>query len=105
MTCDLNACQDSGLLYSTCSLADAAGRKLAARIVVALLPVALWPAVLTMLPHKEERFLYVTYPLVRLRHAAFDHGYTPAHVLLPLVARRKRDRHFAWVSASLGVKH
>ena len=46
------------------SAACCAGRKLAPRLIVALLPVGLWPAVLSALPHKEERFLYVTYPLV-----------------------------------------
>ena len=59
-----------------------AGRKLAPRIVVALLPVGLWPAVLSALPHKEERFLYVTYPLVRPRpcasRTAARHGATQA---------------------------
>lgn len=35
-------------------------------MAVALAPVPLWLAAISALPHKEERFLYVIYPLVRL---------------------------------------
>jgi len=35
------------------------------RVLVAAAPVYLWLGALSMLPHKEERFLYVVYPLVR----------------------------------------
>ena len=35
------------------------------RVLVATAPVYLWLAALSMLPHKEERFLYVVYPLVK----------------------------------------
>ena len=34
------------------------------RLLVALSPAALWLVALSLLPHKEERFLYVIYPLV-----------------------------------------
>ncbi len=34
-------------------------------MAVALAPVPLWLAAISALPHKEERFLYVVYPLVR----------------------------------------
>ena len=35
------------------------------RLLVAVAPVYLWLLAITSLPHKEERFLYVVYPLVR----------------------------------------
>ncbi len=35
------------------------------RVLVAAAPVYLWLGAVSMLPHKEERFLYVVYPLVR----------------------------------------
>ena len=35
------------------------------RVLVAAAPIYLWLGALSMLPHKEERFLYVVYPLVR----------------------------------------
>jgi len=34
-------------------------------------PVFLWLAAISALPHKEERFLYVVYPLVRLSLPSF----------------------------------
>jgi hypothetical protein len=34
-------------------------------MAAALAPVPLWLAAISALPHKEERFLYVIYPLVR----------------------------------------
>lgn len=37
------------------------------RLLLALSPVYVWLAALSLLPHKEERFLYVVYPLVRSR--------------------------------------
>lgn len=37
-------------------------------VVAAVAPLWLWLAAITCLPHKEERFLYVVYPLVRRRH-------------------------------------
>ena len=43
-------------------------------MAVALAPVPLWLAAISALPHKEERFLYVIYPLVRVQ--------TEAHSLL-----------------------
>ena len=36
------------------------------RLLVAISPVWVWTLAITALPHKEERFLYVVYPLVRL---------------------------------------
>ena len=33
-------------------------------MAIALAPVPLWLAAISALPHKEERFLYVIYPLV-----------------------------------------
>lgn len=39
-------------------------RPLQPRLLVALSPAALWLIALSLLPHKEERFLYVVYPLV-----------------------------------------
>lgn len=40
-------------------------RRPAPRLLLALSPAYLWLAALSLLPHKEERFLYVVYPLVR----------------------------------------
>lgn len=34
------------------------------RLMVCVAPVYVWLALITALPHKEERFLYVVYPLV-----------------------------------------
>ena len=45
--------------------------RLPLRVLVAASPVCLWLAALSMLPHKEERFLYVVYPLVRT-HTILD---------------------------------
>ena len=36
------------------------------RLAVAVLPLFVWLPAISALPHKEERFLYVTYPQVRL---------------------------------------
>lgn len=42
------------------------------RLALATMPLFLWMAALSMLPHKEERFLYVVYPQVRLVPTDFD---------------------------------
>ena len=34
------------------------------RLVLAIVPLYVWLAAISMLPHKEERFLYVAYPQV-----------------------------------------
>lgn len=34
------------------------------RLAVAVAPIWVWGAVISALPHKEERFLYPVYPLV-----------------------------------------
>jgi len=36
------------------------------KVVAVLAPLWLWLSAISLLPHKEERFLYVVYPLVRL---------------------------------------
>lgn len=41
------------------------------RLVVAVAPAFVWGAAISALPHKEERFLYPVYPLVRLRTSQF----------------------------------
>lgn len=41
-----------------------AGDRLPVRLLVVVAPAYVWPVVLSALPHKEERFLYVVYPLV-----------------------------------------
>ena len=43
-----------------------AGQKRTPRLFLTVAPVYVWLAAITLLPHKEERFLYVTYPLVGL---------------------------------------
>lgn len=40
------------------------------RLVVALAPAYVWLAAISALPHKEERFLYVVYPVLALAAAA-----------------------------------
>jgi alpha-1,2-mannosyltransferase len=40
------------------------------RLLVCVAPVFVWGAAITALPHKEERFLYVVYPLICLAAAA-----------------------------------
>lgn len=42
------------------------------RLLVAVAPVYVWGAAISALPHKEERFLYVVYPLVRARAGLRD---------------------------------
>lgn len=39
-------------------------RSALARLLLAVSPVYVWLGLITALPHKEERFLYVVYPLV-----------------------------------------
>lgn len=34
------------------------------RLLIAVLPVWVWGLAISLLPHKEERFLYPIYPLV-----------------------------------------
>lgn len=36
------------------------------RAAIVAMPVFVWTAAITMLPHKEERFLYVVYPIMNL---------------------------------------
>lgn len=45
----------------------AANRKVTLQLLVCLSPVATWLGAITALPHKEERFLFVVYPLVSER--------------------------------------
>ncbi|KAI7842794.1 hypothetical protein COHA_003540 [Chlorella ohadii] len=40
------------------------------RLLVCVAPIYVWGAAITALPHKEERFLYVVYPLICLAAAA-----------------------------------
>lgn len=49
-----------------------AGHQWRPRLLIALSPIYVWLAAITALPHKEERFMYVVYPLVRL-------GLSPLH--------------------------
>lgn len=42
-----------------------AGHQWRPRLLIALSPIYVWLAAITALPHKEERFMYVVYPLVR----------------------------------------
>jgi alpha-1,2-mannosyltransferase len=44
----------------------AASARITARTAWAVAPLYVWIAAITALPHKEERFLYVVYPQVRL---------------------------------------
>ena len=41
-----------------------AGAGVRIRLAIAIAPVWVWGAVISALPHKEERFLYPVYPLV-----------------------------------------
>ena len=45
-------------------MACIAGNGWRPRILIALSPVYIWLIAITALPHKEERFMYVVYPLV-----------------------------------------
>ena len=45
-------------------LCAAAGAGVRIRLAIAVAPVWVWGAVISALPHKEERFLYPVYPLV-----------------------------------------
>jgi Alg9-like mannosyltransferase family len=55
------------------------------RGVAALAPLWLWLTVISLLPHKEERFLYVVYPLVSpgmtRRHLGASSGPSHRHLL------------------------
>lgn len=45
-----------------------------ARLLVCVSPLYVWLGAVKALPHKEERFLYVAYPLVRGQREAKDWG-------------------------------
>lgn len=56
------------LAYPCLALLQGAGRagsRLDWRVVTAAAPLAVWLPAISVLPHKEERFLYVVYPQVR----------------------------------------
>ena len=52
------------------------------RLFLVVAPVYVWLLAITALPHKEERFLYVTYPLVRPANLLVRQGCA----LLPLTS-------------------
>ena len=54
-----------------------------ARLLLAVSPAYVWLALITALPHKEERFLYVVYPLVRL--ALGSRACSPIKLLLDAI--------------------
>ena len=51
---------------------NAAGSGVRIRLAIAVAPVWVWCAVISALPHKEERFLFPVYPLVS--HAEGRHS-------------------------------
>ena len=60
---------DDSRCWMACIPADgwmcaAAGAGVRIRLAIAIAPVWVWGAVISALPHKEERFLYPVYPLV-----------------------------------------
>lgn len=59
------------------------------RIVIAVSPAFVWFTAITLLPHKEERFLYVVYPLITLAAAIMlayaKHVLTSVHLPKSLV--------------------
>ena len=60
-----------------------AGQKRNPRLFLAVAPAYVWLAAITALPHKEERFLYVTYPVASPTHAALLLAHKPAPSLCP----------------------
>ena len=56
-------------MYWGSEVVPPAGQKRNPRLFLTVAPVYVWLLAITALPHKEERFLYVTYPLVGLRAA------------------------------------
>lgn len=61
----------------------------ATRIFIAVSPAFVWFLAITLLPHKEERFLYVVYPLITLAAAVMlactKHILTSKHIPKSLV--------------------
>ena len=73
-----------------------AGHEWKPRVLITLSPIYVWLAAITALPHKEERFMYVVYPLVGApsmtsRSHLVTHGQSEQqctvidHALLPVV--------------------
>lgn len=54
----------SGSLYGKPGPSSTSANSSVLRLLVCVAPVYVWGAAITALPHKEERFLYVVYPLV-----------------------------------------
>ena len=54
----------SGSVYSKPGPSSTSASSSVLRLLVCVAPVYVWGAAITALPHKEERFLYVVYPLV-----------------------------------------
>lgn len=64
---NLNFVLPLGLVYPLVALLDlfqVTGNEWRPRVLITLSPVYVWLAAITALPHKEERFMYVIYPLV-----------------------------------------
>jgi alpha-1,2-mannosyltransferase len=54
--------------------ASPARRGQGALLLASIAPVYVWLGAITALPHKEERFLYVVYPLVSALECVFVYG-------------------------------
>lgn len=70
---NLNFILPLGLIYPLVALLDllqVTGNEWRPRVLIALSPIYVWLAAITALPHKEERFMYVIYPLLCLAAAA-----------------------------------
>lgn len=70
---NLNLILPLALAYPLVAMLDlfhVTGHEWRPRLLVALSPIHVWLAATTALPHKEERFLYVVYPLMCLAAAA-----------------------------------
>ncbi|KAL3158672.1 hypothetical protein ABBQ32_011414 [Trebouxia sp. C0010 RCD-2024] len=69
---NLNLMLPLALVYPLVALLDlfqVTGHQWRPRLLIALSPIYVWLAAITALPHKEERFMYVVYPLMCLAAA------------------------------------
>lgn len=94
-----------------------------APLLLALCPAFVWTAAISALPHKEERFLYVVYPLVRpsppqysCKHLGSSHGMAagvkgmvPALCVVTMYHRfeppKKGKLQFAWKFIRIRHEH
>ncbi|KAL0044650.1 hypothetical protein WJX82_004234 [Trebouxia sp. C0006] len=96
---NLNFILPLGLIYPLVALLDlfqVTGNEWRPRVLIALSPIYVWLAAITALPHKEERFMYVIYPLMCLAAATTLASF---RTLTSTILGKLFSRRFArWIS-------